>query len=304
MVKVSGAGNTKSRGFPGHLLGAAVLIRTMGRPRKLDYSQLRRLHANGWTVPLLAERFEASCQAVAYALGQSADMAPESAEFVDKQDPARQDSVRIVLLDDLALYRESLSRILALQPGIHIVARCASISEALDVLASCRAHIVVMGLSSGTAKGNVFLRLLREQLSFGGRVLMIATRMSDLDAVELIRNGVGGIFLTQGSPEQLIQAIWKVAAGEIWLDNPFVDVLMRAAAAGAVSSREGFTERELQVLRGVVEGLGNKQIGYRLHISESAVKSSLQRLFRKLGAESRAQLVRVALERGILVDLE
>jgi DNA-binding NarL/FixJ family response regulator len=198
-------------------------------------------------------------------------------------------TLRILLLDDHVLFRESLCRLLSAEDGIEIAGKCGTNAEALEIVARDRVHVVLLDLDLGA----------RDQ-GFDGRVLVLTAYASDAEAVELIRGGVSGIFLKHGSPDQLVQAIRKIGAGESWLDGSYVEALIRATAGPAgARPAERFTERERQVLRGVVEGLANKEIGDRLHVSESSVKSSLQQLFRKTGVRTRAQLVRVALERKL-----
>ena len=257
----------------------------MGRPRTLDYTEVRRLREKGWTVPAIAERKTKNLIA-----SPGCDPGGQS---------QREGVVRVLLVDDLVLCRESLSRVLETEEGIEVAGQCGSIAEALQILSQEQVHIVLLHLHSGGGRGESFLGQLQQQ-EYEGRVLVVAREVSDFEAMGLIRNGVGGIFLTHGSPEQLIEAIRKLAAGGSWLDAPFVEVLMRVTAAGArLKLQAEFTKRELQVLRGVVEGLGNKEIGERLHVSESAVKGTLQQLFRKTEVRTRAQLVRTALERKI-----
>jgi DNA-binding NarL/FixJ family response regulator len=86
-----------------------------------------------------------------------------------------------------------------------------------------------------------------------------------------------------------------VVQGEVWLDQNSLRQLVHHAPAEA-ESRRRLTDRDRQVMRGVFEGLANKEIADRLQISESSVKASLQQLFDKTGVRTRSQLVRVALE--------
>jgi DNA-binding NarL/FixJ family response regulator len=213
----------------------------------------------------------------------------------------REQTIQLLLLGDQILFRESLGRLLNAVPGFQVTAQCATPEEALDALARDSVNVALVDLDLGQARGHTFLRGARER-GFGGRILLITSESQNHDAVELIRWGVNGIFMKQRTPELLVQAIRRLHAGEAWLDAPHVEALMRAAVAGASRSVEQFTERERRVLRGVVEGLGNREIGEGLQISESSVKSSLQQLFRKTGVRTRSQLVRVALEKRL--DLE
>jgi two-component system nitrate/nitrite response regulator NarL len=84
-------------------------------------------------------------------------------------------------------------------------------------------------------------------------------------------------------------------AGEISLEEKYLKSLLETASRQS-ERRKKFTERDRQVLRGVFEGLANKEIAERLQISESSVKASLQQLFNKTGVRTRSQLVRIALE--------
>ena len=108
-----------------------------------------------------------------------------------------------------------------------------------------------------------------------------------------MRQGAAGIFLKQAPLSELIENIRKVAAGET-LANRAVGAAQEESAAA--SSSPVFNDRQRKVLRFVLEGLSNKEIAWRLQISESYVKAILQSLFQKTGVRTRGQLVRVAFE--------
>jgi DNA-binding NarL/FixJ family response regulator len=126
---------------------------------------------------------------------------------------------------------------------------------------------------------------------------MVTAGMSDPVMLRMLENGSSGVFLKHSPPSRLVEAIRKVFAGEVWLD-PAVTRSIIAAATGNTAPRraQGLTHREQAVLKGVFEGLTNKEIGTRLTISESSVKAVLQQLFEKTGVRTRSQLVRIALE--------
>jgi two-component system, NarL family, nitrate/nitrite response regulator NarL len=109
--------------------------------------------------------------------------------------------------------------------------------------------------------------------------------------------GVAGILPKYHSTELLCGIIRQVAAGEVYLEKEYLGSLFRPVDRTRQHQRPALTERDKTVLRFIFQGLTNKDIGARLNISESAVKSSLRQLFEKLGVRTRAQLVRVALER-------
>jgi len=206
------------------------------------------------------------------------------------------DKIKILLLDDHALFREGLSRLLEGQADLEIVACCASVGEATEVLRQKPIDLVLLDYDLGKERGFEFITQARQR-GFKGRFLMVTAGMSDAESVRALDLGVSGIFPKHHSPVVLTQAIRKVTAGETWLEESAIQALVRTSkhSAGAAQTKS-FTERETQVLRGVFEGLSNKEIGARLDISESSVKAALQQLFQKTGVRTRSQLVRIALE--------
>jgi DNA-binding NarL/FixJ family response regulator len=194
------------------------------------------------------------------------------------------------------LFRESLSRLLESEADFEIAGHCASVQEGLQVLASTRVDVVLLDFDLGQETAFQFIGRVRE-LPGRPKILMVTAGMSDAESVQLIGQGVSGIFLKQSSPALLTEAIRKVMAGEMWLDQYSARLLVQAAGQGDAAQRPPeFTEREREVLRGVFEGLTNKEIAARLSISESTVKAGLQQLFQKTGVRTRSQLVRIALE--------
>jgi DNA-binding NarL/FixJ family response regulator len=206
------------------------------------------------------------------------------------------DTIKILLVDDHTLFREALSRWLEGEPGLEMAAHCASVGDALDYLRRSPIDIVLLDHDLGKERGFQFLADAR-LTGFQGRVLMVTAGMTDADCVKALDLGAHGVFLKHSSPDLLAEAIRKVAGGETWLDPACVQALVEAAKRPQRVRRDlPFTERESQVLRGVLEGLSNKEIGARLGISESSVKAALQQLFQKTGVRTRSQLVRIALE--------
>ena len=200
------------------------------------------------------------------------------------------------MLDDHTLFRESLGLLLAAESDFAIVGYCGSVDEALDMTRERAPDIVLLDYDLGAERGTRFLTESR-QLGFTGRVLMVTAGMSDAMCVQVLKDGASGIFLKQGSPALLVEAIRKVIAGEKWVDQRCLSALINAAGPGPQSAAaETFTGRERSVLECVFEGMSNKEIASRLEISESSVKASLQQLFQKTGARSRSQLVRIVLE--------
>ncbi|MFZ0931900.1 MAG: response regulator transcription factor [Syntrophobacteraceae bacterium] len=206
-------------------------------------------------------------------------------------------TVRILLLDDHALFRESVGRLLGVEPGFEVAGHCGTIEEALEVLQRKQVDLVLLDFDLGEHDGREFLRLAKDQ-GFNGRVLVVTAGVSAEAAAELIRSGVSGVFRKHDSAPLLAQGIRDVMAGKIWLDQEQLETALRAEApAPRETPTRPFTQREQQVISGVFEGLANKEIATRLGVSESSVKATLQQLFSKTGVRTRSQLVRIVLER-------
>jgi DNA-binding NarL/FixJ family response regulator len=206
--------------------------------------------------------------------------------------------IRILLVDDHSLFRDSLSRLLQTEPGFRIVGTCATISETLAIAAREQPDIILLDYDLGEEQGTGALEEIRKS-GFQGRILMVTAGMSDAATVRVLEKGSEGIFLKHSSPAQLVEAIRKLMAGEPWLDPHAMRSLIAGATGRSEEQRasQALTQRERFVLQGVFEGLSNKEIAAQLQISEGSVKAVLQQLFDKTGVRTRAQLVRIALER-------
>jgi two-component system nitrate/nitrite response regulator NarL len=202
-------------------------------------------------------------------------------------------TLRVLLVDDHALFRESVARVLATEPALEIE-HCGSIKEALQLLAQRHFDLVLLDHDLGSERASQFLPAARQE-GYDGRVLVVTAWVSDTEARRLMRQGVSGIFLKEAPLSDLSKSIRVVAAGGTWLDRSFSHTADRGEE-GESSSVPVFNDRQRQVLRFVVEGLSNKEIAWRLQISESYVKAILQSLFQKTGVRTRGQLVRVAFE--------
>jgi two-component system, NarL family, nitrate/nitrite response regulator NarL len=210
-----------------------------------------------------------------------------------------QKTIRLLIIDDHALFRESVARLLQAEPGFEVVGHCGSVTDALRVMKSCgEIDVVLLDLDLGQQeRGADFLERVHK-MYFAGKVLLVTAGVNDSEVPNLIRKGISGVFLKHGSPASLVQGIRDTAEGKALFSQ---DMLRRALEQGETpatdQARAKLTDRERNVLSFVFEGLANKQIADRLDVSESAVKASLQQLFGKTGVRTRSQLVRVALER-------
>jgi len=209
---------------------------------------------------------------------------------------SRTGPIRLCVVDDHHLFREGLIRLLASDPGLDIIFHTGSATEASKLLtAASNIDVLILDYDLGTQNAVSFVAELKTQ-GFPGRILIVTAGLPDADALELIRLGISGIFHKQDSPEDLQASIHQVALGRVLIDQKYLQNLVTASRP-AEEAIPRFTEREQAILRFLLQGLANKEIAVRLRISESAVKSSLQLLFNKLGVRTRSQLVLLAIEK-------
>ena len=205
--------------------------------------------------------------------------------------------IRVLIVDDHTLFRESLGRLLEADTECKIVGACASVEEALRIVAREQIDLVLLDYDLGEKPGTHFLEESKLR-GFTEPVLMVTGGMADTVMLRALDNGASGIFLKSSPLAELTQAIHRVMNGEIWIDSGMVKTLLTdARRRGGEARQESLSERERSVLRCVFEGLSNKEIGQRLSISEGSVKAALQQLFARTGVRTRSQLVRIAVER-------
>ncbi|MGA2753438.1 MAG: response regulator transcription factor [Terracidiphilus sp.] len=206
--------------------------------------------------------------------------------------------IRILMVDDHSLFREGLSRLLETTPDFQIVGQCATVAEAVSALSETPADVVLLDYDLGDEQGYRLLVDLRNRDSTV-KVLMVTAGMTDTATLQIMEAGASGVFLKHSDPDQLVAAIHRVANDEIWMDTGAVRSLVAArnAQTDRLEHTRPLTSRQSEVLRGIFDGLANKEIAWKLNASESSIKAVIQELFRKAGVRTRSQLVRIAIEK-------
>lgn len=215
-------------------------------------------------------------------------------------------TVRIVLVDDHTVVRAGLRMLIESRPGLQVVGEAATTGEALSVAREAQPDIILLDLDLGGDNG---LDILPELFTTArqARVLMLTGVRDPEEHHRAVRLGAMGVVLKEKAADDLLKAIEKVHAGEVWLDGALMArVLGRSGPVGEVApvnpetARIGsLTEREREVIALICEGLQNKLIGERLFISETTVRHHLTSIFDKLGVSNRLELVIYAYRHGL-----
>jgi DNA-binding NarL/FixJ family response regulator len=207
-------------------------------------------------------------------------------------------TIRIILADDHPVVRRGLVQFFADVEDFDVVAECADGTAALEEVRRLKPDVLVADLRMPGATGMEVLRRLRDAPE-APAVILLSGNISDDEVVEAMRLGAKGVVLKEMAPSLLVQCIRKVAAGGIWLEKEAI-----GRALEKLFQRDGdrasLTPRELEIVRMVAQGIGNREAGERLFISEGTVKTHLHAIYEKLGLKGRVQLATYARENGLL----
>jgi DNA-binding NarL/FixJ family response regulator len=214
--------------------------------------------------------------------------------------------IRIMLVDDQALFRESLAVLLSAQPDLHVVGEAANGAAALELIAQVRPQVVLMDLRMPILDGIAATGRLRAAHP-DVQVIALTTFDDDADVFAALRAGAIGYVLKDVSGETLFAAVRAAARGESLLPPPIaakvVAELTRTAASSAARPQplpEPLSERELEIVRLLAGGATNREIAATLVLAEGTVKNHLTNILGKLGARDRAQAVLLAKDLGII----
>lgn len=211
--------------------------------------------------------------------------------------------IRVLVVDDHPLFRRGLIDLLRDAEDMDVVGEAASAEEALAVAREQRPDVVLMDIFL-PGDGVVATRAIREALP-ETKVLVLTVSEEDEHLFAAIQAGANGYVLKEVTPEELLAAIRRVHEGQAVLAPPvaakLLDRMRRGAIPGRLVHRQSLlTEREVEVVRLLAQGLTNQEIARRLIIAESTVKTHIRNILRKTGTRNRAEVVAWATQRGLI----
>lgn len=211
--------------------------------------------------------------------------------------------IRILVVDDQAIVRESLCAMLRTKPGLEIAGQAGSGDEAIALAEAERPDVILMDLLMPGARieGIAAIRAIKAE-NPAARILVLSGFSEDAQIIESIRAGALGYILKSSAPEDLVTAIWQTYHGEAPLNPAVARTLVQQFSATAGHEEAGvgeLTSRELEITRLVAKGLCNEEIGERLDIVPRTVATHVSNVMAKLGLSNRTQLALFALRHGL-----
>lgn len=215
--------------------------------------------------------------------------------------------IRVLLVDDQALFREGLCTILSLQPDLEVIGEAANGEEALAAAQAHQPDVILMDLNMPILDGVAATRRLKESGS-AARVIVLTTFDNDETVFDGLRAGAVGYLLKDVPSAKLVEAIRAAARGESFLQPSIAAKVLaefnrlenRVAATPPSVLAEPLSERELEILRQLAAGDSNKEIAAHLFITEGTVKNHVTNILGKLGVRDRTQAALRARELGLI----
>jgi DNA-binding NarL/FixJ family response regulator len=205
--------------------------------------------------------------------------------------------IRVLVVDDHPVVRHGLIAILRYEPGIEVVGDAADGEEAVRLILERRPDVVLLDLRLPKLSGIEVMKRVRPQAP-EVRFLVLTTYDTDEYIGPALAAGAQGYLLKDALPDELARGVQAVVQGRAALEPGVAARLLERIAEG--ERGDELSVRELEVLRLLVEGAGNKAIAVRLGLSENTIKTHISRIFAKLGVQSRTEAVTVALQRGLV----
>ena len=208
--------------------------------------------------------------------------------------------VRIFVVDDQVIFRDSVVAVLGLQKDFRIVGQAGTAAEAKRLLPQCKPDILLLDIKLSAQSG---LDLLREMpdLSPNCKTIVIAAEETEEEVVKVMRLGARGFLVKECSTELFLKCIRRVHAGEVWLNGRMTEAVLVALGGSHTESKADgkgtLSARELEVIQLVIQGYKNRDIAQKLFISEKTVKNHLSAIFNKLGVSDRLELTLYVLEK-------
>lgn len=221
-----------------------------------------------------------------------------------QEDNRKMNGITIIIADDHPIVRQGLKSLLEKEPDFHIVGEASDGLETVEVVKRLKPKILILDLMMPGINGMEVTLQVKRYLP-QTHVIILSMYSNEAYVLESLRNGAEGYVLKDSQGKELIRAIHEVIAGQRYLSLPLseraIDTYIKAIKSSKLDPYETLTIREREVLYMVSEGLSSTEVAKRLSISPRTVEVHRSNLMQKLGLKKQADLIRYAIQRGILL---
>lgn len=211
------------------------------------------------------------------------------------------EQIKIVIADDHSMIREGLKQLLELDGDISVVGEAGNGEECLNKIEMLHPDVVLLDINMPVMNGIKMLEVLRRSENKNQKVLILTIHNEVEYLMKAVEVGVEGYVLKDADSSVLKKAIYTVNAGEKYIDFTMVPLLNEKLVQEKQKMEEDrLTKREIEVLKLLAEGLFNKEIAYKLSISEKTVKNHVSNIFKKIGVFDRTQAAVYAIKNNIV----
>ncbi len=210
-------------------------------------------------------------------------------------------TVRTLIADDQTLFRVGLARLLEEDERVEIVGQAGDGAEAVKLAGSLKPDVVLMDLKMPNLDG---IEATRQIVAVhpGVKVLLLTTFEVDTHVIEALKAGASGYILKDSRPDSIVSSLLAVMAGERVMASAVTNRVLEMLT-GMTTPKEfydGLTGREVEILKLLASGMANKQIAYKLKISEKTVRNHVSNMYEKLNIYDRSQAVLYAVRKGLV----
>jgi DNA-binding NarL/FixJ family response regulator len=209
--------------------------------------------------------------------------------------------VRVLIADDQTLFRSGLARLLEEDPRVQIIGQAADGAEVIKRAAALKPDVVLMDLKMPNVDGIEATRKIASE-NPEIKVLVLTTFDADSYVLQALRAGASGYVLKDSQPSAIISSILAVMSGERVMASAVANRVLDMVT-GTTTPKEfydGLTAREVEIIKLLAIGQANKQIAYKLHISEKTVRNHVSHMYEKLNIYDRSQAVLYAVRKGLV----
>jgi len=210
-------------------------------------------------------------------------------------------TVRVLIADDQTLFRVGLARLLEEDPRVEIVGQAGDGAEAVKLAGSVTPDVILMDLKMPNLDGIEATRQILAKYP-SVKVLLLTTFEADNHVIQALKAGASGYILKDSRPDSIVSSLLAVMAGERVMASAVANRVLEMLT-GTTTPKEfydGLTGREIEILKLLAGGMANKQIAYKLKISEKTVRNHVSNMYEKLNIYDRSQAVLYAVRKGLV----